>query len=328
MQLLETKIENGVKISRYDLFPMAKPEGPVTKYDRNNVPIGTVLKLHGYSNPSFVLSAHLNTSCGLMYEKINLKDFTTQRQEPFCLRHISEKADNRIQVYILDEMKTSEELAAIKVKAAAVIKREMDADKKAAELKAYYLNIGRPLAEKYLKDAPALIMAYEHINDSDLMTDYWGHKTVSTVVLGASKHKRNLFPELRKAASKFEMTRHLVVENEEFEHRENYSMGAGTYLKDGHSDSTGWSVEKNCYVKWDSDEIAISLAKCCLFQEAAPKVEVEAELKSEKEGVSFDNYKGFPIIQIPMSNGKTLNLGKKKVEAVLNYIEELRGFIK
>jgi hypothetical protein len=34
------------------------------------------------------------------------------------------------------------------------------------------------------------------------------------------------------------------IHETEIEHKEKYSMGAGYYLKDGHSNSSGWAVKK------------------------------------------------------------------------------------
>lgn len=79
---------------------------------------------------------------------------------------------------------------------------------------------------------------------SDTMTDYHGHITVKTVVLGWSRHGRDLFPELRKAAATYPETAHLATADEKAEHREKYSMGAGYYLKAGWRDSSGWGVRK------------------------------------------------------------------------------------
>ena len=48
----------------------------------------------------------------------------------------------------------------------------------------------------------ALILAVEHEDVSDLQTDYFDYRTVRTVVLAFSKHKRNLFPAIfRKSGS-------------------------------------------------------------------------------------------------------------------------------
>ena len=63
-----------------------------------------------------------------------------------------------------------------------------------------------------------------------------------TVLLGFSTHTRDLFPEMRKAAARFEGTAHLAERNAEYEHREKYSMGHGYYL--GTHRYSGWQVSK------------------------------------------------------------------------------------
>lgn len=92
--------------------------------------------------------------------------------------------------------------------------------------------------------AKAAIVAEIDQDDSDSMTDYFNHKTLRAVVIGWSKHTRDLFPELRKAAATFPETADLADAPESAEHREKYSMGAGYYLKRGWRDSNGWCVKK------------------------------------------------------------------------------------
>ena len=97
--------------------------------------------------------------------------------------------------------------------------------------------------------AKAALVAELHEDDSDSMSDYHNHKTKRRVIIGWSRHERDLFPEMRKAAASFPETAHLADAPESAEHREKYSMGAGFYLKTGWRDSSGWCVKK-CRVKW------------------------------------------------------------------------------
>lgn len=92
--------------------------------------------------------------------------------------------------------------------------------------------------------AQAVICAEMEQDDCDSMSDYFNAKTVRVVILGFSRHKRDLFPELRKFASTFPETAALATAPESVEHREKYSMGAGYYLKGGSRYSTGWKVKK------------------------------------------------------------------------------------
>ncbi|GHU91191.1 hypothetical protein FACS1894155_10560 [Bacteroidia bacterium] len=103
--------------------------------------------------------------------------------------------------------------------------------------------IGRKrFAEIFPEDAQAVIVARLKQNDSDSQTDYFAHSTQRTVVLGFSKHKRDIFSEMRKHAPNFEETAYLSEFNEDYEHREKYSMGDGYYL--GESKYCGWIIEK------------------------------------------------------------------------------------
>lgn len=96
------------------------------------------------------------------------------------------------------------------------------------------------------KGAVAVIVAELRKNQSDLMTDYHGSTTKKTIILAFSKHTRNLFSEMRKAAktSEIEEINRLATASKECEHRENYSGGGGYYLAEGWKHATGWKVEK------------------------------------------------------------------------------------
>ena len=90
----------------------------------------------------------------------------------------------------------------------------------------------------------AILLAV-HVEDKcDYMSDYHGSSRTRSVVVGFSKHARDLFPEMRKAARNFSETVSLADAPKEAEHREKYSMGGGYYLKNGYRHSTGWKIEK------------------------------------------------------------------------------------
>ena len=75
-----------------------------------------------------------------------------------------------------------------------------------------------------------------------MQTDYFASSTQRTVILGFSTHKRDIFSEMRKHAPNFEETAYLSEFNQDYEHREKYSMGAGYYL--GESKYHGRIIEK------------------------------------------------------------------------------------
>lgn len=57
--------------------------------------------------------------------------------------------------------------------------------------------------------AKAVIVAVEEFNDCDYQTDYFNTKSGRVVFLAWSKHTRNNFKEMRKAAARFKETKHL-----------------------------------------------------------------------------------------------------------------------
>jgi hypothetical protein len=91
--------------------------------------------------------------------------------------------------------------------------------------------------------AAALIVAELDEDTSDSMTDYFAHTTARCVAIGWRTGSREDFRQLRRAATGFPETAHLGPDAPDaVEHRENYSMGSGNYLKDGGSHSSGWKV--------------------------------------------------------------------------------------
>ena len=79
------------------------------------------------------------------------------------------------------------------------------------------------------EDAKAYIIAELEENQSDLYTDYFGSKTVKKVLLGFSKHNRNLFSEMRKIADTYGPTQHLGVNKGEFRIYDNWMEEGSNY---------------------------------------------------------------------------------------------------
>lgn len=97
---------------------------------------------------------------------------------------------------------------------------------------------------------------------TDTQSDYWGSSTTRTVVLAWSKHARNLFPEMRKAARNCPQTEAMAETG--VEHRENYSMGRGTFLTErgGHY-ASGWEIRKQCADWIDARDIGEHIGNYC-----------------------------------------------------------------
>ena len=60
--------------------------------------------------------------------------------------------------------------------------------------------------------AKAVIIAERRVDESDSMSDYHGSRTEQVLILGFSKHNRDLFPEMKKAAAHVEEVAHLAGE--------------------------------------------------------------------------------------------------------------------
>lgn len=237
---------------------------------RNNLPIGTVLELNGYSNPKYVIVKNLGIpdKCpgyGSRYITVKLEDMGISRHDAYTIEALKDKKDNRIQMYYTDRVLSADEVKSIYEKALQKEKEQKVKIKQAAEFAEQKTVQGRELFKKFIPEAAqALIVAEMEFDMSDMQTDYFATHTTRTIILGWSKHKRDLFSEMRKHAGKVPETAHLkdppklnsnrepkTEQNKSWwhpgdEHREKYSMGHGYYLKATGRYSTGWLVRKVC----------------------------------------------------------------------------------
>ena len=193
--------------------------------NKNDLAIGTVLHLNGYSDPDYVIVKNMGVSdrfeaYGAKYLCVKIDDLGQAQKSAYELRFLSEKKDNRIQTYITDEVKTADEVKAIYCKSEA---RRIADEAYQAQLKVdrdALTQRGRDLFKKHIpEDAQALIVAEYHVNESDIQSDYFHHSVNEVVILGYSMHKKDLFKEMRTAAEKIPETAHLGPGKGHFEPR-------------------------------------------------------------------------------------------------------------
>ena len=218
--------------------------GANRSYDRSaqTVSVNQVVKMEGYSYDSYVVYEVSRNEWGITYHLINLE--THEFHISDLIRPLSEKFG--IGIYyddanpkFLDPLETAVLLTKAKEKKA-------EAERKAEEEQEEYERIAKIGAERLRPliptDAKAVIIGTLRVNECDSYTDYYDYSIGRTVILGFSKHIRNLFSEMRKHAANFEETAYLAEYNADYEHRENYSMGDGMYL--GEHKYSGWTIEK------------------------------------------------------------------------------------
>ena len=218
--------------------------GANRSYDRDvqTVSVNQVVVLEGYSYDSYVVYEVTRDKWGITYHLVNLR--THEFHTSDLIRPLSEKFG--IGIYyddanpkFLDPLETAALLTKAKEKKA-------EAERKVKEAREEYERIAKIGAERLRPliptDAKAAIIGTLRVSECDSYTDYYDYSIVRTVILGFSKHTRNLFSEMRKHAANFEGTAYLAEYNADYEHRENYSMGDGMYL--GKHKYSGWTVEK------------------------------------------------------------------------------------
>ena len=218
--------------------------GANKSYDRSvqTVSVNQVVVLEGYSYDSYVVYEVSRSKWGITYHLINLRTYEFHTSD--LIRPLSEKFG--IGIYyddanpkFLDPLETAVLLTKAtekKTEDNRKAEEERQRNERTAKIGAERL---RPLIPS---DAKAVIIGELRMSECDSYTDYYDYSIARTVILGFSKHTRNLFSEMRKHAANFEGTAYLVEYNADYEHRENYSMGDGMYL--GRNKYSGWTVEK------------------------------------------------------------------------------------
>ncbi|MDR0824718.1 MAG: fusion protein [Prevotella sp.] len=206
------------------------------------VEVNQIIQMEGYSYDRYVVYNIVKNQWGINYMLINLR--TKEFHTADIIRPLKEKFG--IGYYYDSEnpqFMDSFEVAILLQEAQQQKKAEQEEAEKEKIRVEQVKEIGRKrFAEIFPEDAQAVIVARLKQDDSDRMTDYYAHSTQRIVILGFSKHKRDIFSEMRKHAPNFEETIYLAEFNEDYEHREKYSMGDGYYLEE--SKYSGWIIEK------------------------------------------------------------------------------------
>lgn len=312
----------------------------------NDLPLGTLIYWtgnYGWAPEKFCIVGWKESSFGVVYQCASLQDYHIHNVESYNIRT---KENERPQCFLLlketFEGEQYDRLLQKVTETSDAKKREEDA--KQAETDRL-IALGKERFKKYIPaEAQAVIVAKLEIDDSEPQTDYFSTHTGKTVILGWSKHQKDLFSEMRKYAHLIPETKHLGVgcgwfeprvivnedahynggtawkgcgspwhrelvedengqrihfltlkeaeqyitekgtpepinidgktitfswkiEEEQIEHREKYSMGAGYYLKSPHGRG-GWQIEKEQKYREDwGDSLYKAMGERCIFEE-------------------------------------------------------------
>lgn len=181
---------------------------------------------------------HILKERGTLYQYVNLK--TLQLGETEYLRNVTDKFG--IGFYFQEgEMMELEKLNEIVIEAKARLAeklRKKNAEKILDEaVRAAKMEEGQKLV-KVPSWAKAVIVAHLKKDTSYPQSDYFHHQHEKTIYLAFSAHKRDLFPEMRKACLNADEVKQLAEAPKKWEHREK----SGYYISE-HRHS-GWEVRK------------------------------------------------------------------------------------
>lgn len=319
----------------------AAGELPVKK-SVSEIKIGQILFLNGYGQDEH---SHKNEAVykieGQRYFTVNMSTLDLSSHEH--VRPIEEKFGIGI-YYKKGDTLPVEEVEAALIKAQE--KREVDNLAKIEAKKAQEEARAAKIAEgaKILPAIPAgvthVIVAELRENTSDPMTDYFSYNTIKTVYLALSRHDRNMFDEMRKAAANSQNPEiaALSENNANLENRENYSWGAGMYL--GESKYSGWIIRKRSIPTLEDLQIAAAEGRVNIPDEDTPG-QAPADLGgdiamldySEKafivrgEGTRAikDDLRGLGgFFNFRLQGGPAWVFSKTKQDKVLNYLQGLK----
>lgn len=245
----------------------------------------------GWPPESFLLTGMVSSDFGTHYKAISLKDFRKRTINCTSIRSRDDPEVWHDQHFFIEKEKYTESLISkTELRANELEKEENEKEEKARLRREEITAKGKELFHKHIPDeAVSLIVATLVEDVSDSMVDYFATSAKREVIIGWSKHHRKLFPEMRKACKNFKPVNCFVKkpdvdgngekrteENKDWweardEHRENYSMGHGTYLKASGRYSNGWEISKygikNSYSKEISDRWYYSMGLTCIFEE-------------------------------------------------------------
>ena len=231
--------------------------------------VGSVLRFEGgygcrNDNPTWVVVG-VRPMDQYFHNNVLLLNYATGAKGSCGSYSIRKDAGPAVGYYLTNQILTPSELLSLSRRGVDTMIRNRHNKEQAEAAMSAELEKGRALAAKYIPEGTENFIVAEYLrDDSDPMTDYFGHTTTETVILGWSKHSRDIFSELRKFANKIPETAHFATAPEPAtdEHREKYSMGHGYYLQ-ARGNRSGWTMRKAHYM--GKDEIARSLAKRCIF---------------------------------------------------------------
>lgn len=214
-----------------------------------NLKTGQIVWLNGYDQSKYrhermAIYDSYESGGHIYYKTVNLENFTFHTLQGYGI-----KPDSKIfgigYYYTENDFANSEEIAAALEKANVKKAERAVAEATAEAEKNQLQQIGKELFKKLCPAWAHSVIIAEYVRDNcDSMTDYYNTVAEKFVILAWSKHGRDNFAEMRKAAGSFAETQHLEKAGAAIEHREKYSGGAGYYLKAGSRYSSGWEVSK------------------------------------------------------------------------------------
>lgn len=163
-----------------------------------------------------------------------------------------------------------------------------------AEQEARKIDLETKVLAKKPAWAGALVVAYYEEDACDPQTDYFATTRKRALILGFRSGSREDFKQLRALAAKQPETADLDCD--EAEHRDNYSMGRGNYLKLAGRYSTGWYVKSVPFTGYSFDSITHFPFEVRIPEQSEPTATaapttgangITVSLNAEKQGVEI-----------------------------------------
>jgi hypothetical protein len=199
---------NTVTTTHYELGADMKL-APVSDFYGRTMNPGDVIEWRGAYSHKSLITSKIENGRNVKFKCINLNGYSRHQVDAHSIKREDDKTLWHTQHYF--KVGWMYENQIIQIEGLACQKEEADKAKADEDKRIHDEKLARGM-EFHAKNFPwarSFIVAERIVDDSDIMTDYFAEHGEDMVVLAPSKHERNNFAEMRKAALKIPETAHL-----------------------------------------------------------------------------------------------------------------------
>lgn len=182
---------------------------PVNDFYGRTLKPGDIIEWRGAYPSRSVIISKIEDKGRVQFKCIRLNGLGRHTVDAHMIKREDDKALWHTQHYFLVGAMVDIEIEAIKLQADEKAREEKEKTEQANRERNEQLKRGTDFHARNFPWARSFIVAERIVDDSDPMTDYFAEHGEGMIVLAPSKHERNNFAEMRKAAELIPETAHL-----------------------------------------------------------------------------------------------------------------------